>query len=74
MATRQKAKTAYQVTVSLTDSLHRWFVRHAEADGKTLQESVQMAVECYADSIRIDRRRDDEAYDRMGVPQKDRVY
>jgi hypothetical protein len=64
----------HYVTIALSEPLHRWFAEHATAQGKPVNQAVQVAVECYADSMEEQRRRDDRVYDRLKVPKKDRVY
>jgi len=66
--------TEHYVTVVLSEGLRTWFAGEAAAHGKTVSEEVQIAVEAYADSMRIQHRQDDVAYDRMGTPRKDRMY
>lgn len=74
MCTETAPGSASTVTIPLTHGLRAWFVRHAEELGLTVEATVQMAVEVYADSMRVQRRRDDADYDRMGVPRQDRHY
>lgn len=61
-------------TVQLSDGMRDWFAQHARENGMSLPEAVQMGVECYSDSLRIQRRRDDVDFDRLQVPRKDRCY
>lgn len=64
----------HRFIVQLSDGMRNWFAQHARENSMSLNDAVQMGVECYSDSLRIQRRRDDVAFDRLQVPQKDRCY
>lgn len=64
----------YPFTVMLSHGMRAWFAQHGKEYGMSVEAAVQMGVECYADSLRIQRRRDDVFYDRLRVPKKDRCY
>jgi len=62
------------LTVTLTPMLHAFYLMHAKDSGKTLEQAVQMGVDCYADAMASQRRADEAFYDELGVPQEDRAY
>ncbi len=62
------------VTVTLTPMLQMFYLMHAKDSKKTLEQAVQMGVDCYADAMASQRRVDDAMYDQLGVPQEDRAY
>lgn len=64
------------ITVTLTPMLQAFYLLHAKDSRppKTLQQVVQLGVDCYADAMASQRRVDDAMYDQLGVPQEDRVY
>ena len=62
----------HSIPITLSEPLRQGFADHDAAQGKTMSEAVQVAVECYADSMQDQQRRDDVAYDRLQVPKKDR--
>jgi len=62
------------LTVTLTPMLHTFYLMHAKDSNMTLEQAVQMGVDCYADAMASQRRADEAFYDELGVPQEDRAY